>query len=679
MPNERGGESNAPLSDDRGFPVDRYTPHGYLDNPRHSWRVNRSGVVRSTGEIGFSWHVPSFPGPYGKRWIYQASLTIESLTGSDQNNLLFVDHHTKELFSFRRGAMTVEMFLADEVIVAIIAAPPQTRVSATALYRRQLGVSGDWDFGLLARQDAEGHGHLAVYAEGSAFVLRGGTHPASATVSVSDAGWPDRSAPIEKSVVHEYVMPANGRLTLALARAESSDAAVTRAGAAIEQASALREQRFEKDARFWAGAPRLAGDWPDHWRRGLVYDLETLRTIVRPPAGVYRSQWDGMQIQVPRVVLAETALDMLLLSYADSRTARDVILGTFRDAIAANVPCTREDGSVNMVAVNGQACGTSPAWCWPFWCIGLLYRRTGDLDWLREILPHAERFMEWWLANRRHPDGTPYYLCGWESGQDASPRFGAAERGGGGIERVEPVDLDASIAQSARLLAGWLADMGRDSSKWASIADEYARRTSELWHKGWFHDRTPDGPTTPRDPMQLAPIMCHAATSEQVEQLKHSFTNLPSHGEYSPLEWPPVVLTAFESALQAGEQRWLAENAFTILDRVWRATDAPVHEGGHPLPGVAHEHWPLSGDWGTEGYGWGATTVLLLLRYIAGLRDEPESNELRIEPHLPAMLMRPGARYEIRNLTWRGDALDLIYTVSESGDSLRIEKSWSRR
>ena len=51
-------------------------------------------------------------------------------------------------------------------------------------------------------------------------------------------------------------------------------------------------------------------------------------------------------------------------------TAKEVVLGTLRDAIAPNVPCTREDGSVNMVDLSGQACGTSPAWCWPFWCVG---------------------------------------------------------------------------------------------------------------------------------------------------------------------------------------------------------------------------------------------------------------------------------------------------------------------
>ena len=28
-------------------PYDDFTPHGYLDNPYHSWKLNPSGVLRS--------------------------------------------------------------------------------------------------------------------------------------------------------------------------------------------------------------------------------------------------------------------------------------------------------------------------------------------------------------------------------------------------------------------------------------------------------------------------------------------------------------------------------------------------------------------------------------------------------------------------------------------------------
>jgi len=704
--------------------VDRYTPHGYLDNPRHAWRLGRSGVVRTTGGIGFAWHFPSYPGPYGKRWVYSAALEIlpQGLEGAP-----YCDHHTKELFRFRQGDWTVELFLDGDALVALVDGPPRWPVEARATYRRQVGVSGDWDFGLLARQDPDGAGHLAAYAEGTAFVLLADRPLAGAVWTSPDVEWPDRGQPIEKSISQRFSL-ADGRMSVALARAESSNAAHARAVQAIADAPRARRRKLRSDAAFWRGAPRLAGDWPEHWRRGLVYDLETLRTVVRPSRGVYRSRWDGMQIQVPRVVLAETALDMLLLSYADPATAREVVLGTFRDAIAPNVPCTREDGSVNMVAVDGEACGTSPAWCWPFWCIGLLHRRSADRGWLAALLPHAEAFLDWWLARRRHADGAPFYLCGWESGQDASPRFGSAERGGG-IEAIEPVDLDAALALSARLLAGWCDELGRDGARWRRVADECADRTRALWHDGWFHDRTASGPTSARDPMQLAPLLAGVATPEQAEALRAFLTGappeatagrpppsphaaapvappagsaaggrsrvdrsaapvasseaagaavLPGHAGYSALEWPPVALTALESALRAGAGDWAAGAAAELLERVWRATDAPRHEAERPLPGVAHEHWPPEGAWHTEGYGWGAATVLLFLRYVAGVQDDPESDELLVEPRLPAALRRPGARYELLNLPWRGRLLDLTYSVTDEG-TVAVEKSWSRR
>ena len=72
-----------------------------------------------------------------------------------------------------------------------------------------------------------------------------------------------------------------------------------------------------------------------------------------------------MQVHAPRVVLAEAAIDALLLGYADLDTAKAVLLGTFLDAPAPNVPCSREDGSYNMVGANGSECGTAPEWGYP--------------------------------------------------------------------------------------------------------------------------------------------------------------------------------------------------------------------------------------------------------------------------------------------------------------------------
>ena len=48
-------------------PHDDFTPHGYLDNPYHSWKLNPSGVLRSREPLGNglaraqSWHLCTQP------------------------------------------------------------------------------------------------------------------------------------------------------------------------------------------------------------------------------------------------------------------------------------------------------------------------------------------------------------------------------------------------------------------------------------------------------------------------------------------------------------------------------------------------------------------------------------------------------------------------------------------
>ena len=93
------------------------------------------------------------------------------------------------------------------------------------------------------------------------------------------------------------------------------------------------------------------------------------------------------------------------------------------DSPAANIPCSREDGSVNMISADGAECGTSPTWGMPFKVIRLLYMRDGDDRWIAQLYPHLKAFLEWWLKNRTDREGWFHSKCSWESGQDGSKRF----------------------------------------------------------------------------------------------------------------------------------------------------------------------------------------------------------------------------------------------------------------
>src|ERR1700687_5674501 len=92
-------------------PYDDFTPHGYLDNPYHSWKLNPSGVLRSLPPLGMGWHVPNLGSYVNNQFQYTAHLTI----GLKINDMVLITPedfqlhrcsisspiHTKHCFSYR--------------------------------------------------------------------------------------------------------------------------------------------------------------------------------------------------------------------------------------------------------------------------------------------------------------------------------------------------------------------------------------------------------------------------------------------------------------------------------------------------------------------------------------------------------------------------------------------------
>ena len=89
------------------------------------------------------------------------------------------------------------------------------------------------------------------------------------------------------------------------------------------QAVTVEQQKKRADDVFWSHAPRLTGDWPEHWRRGWVYDMETTRLLLLPPGGIFRGEWPTWMAAWPRAVLAEGALDLDRLGLAEPLRAQD--------------------------------------------------------------------------------------------------------------------------------------------------------------------------------------------------------------------------------------------------------------------------------------------------------------------------------------------------------------------
>ena len=199
-----------------------------------------------------------------------------------------------------------------------------------------------------------------------------------------------------------------------------------------------------------------------------------------------------------------------------------------------------------------------------------------------------------------------------------------------------------------------------------------------MWRNGWFRDYDAIARewSTQQDAMHLAPVFCGVVDEEQVEQLRPYLAQPPMHSSgWAPLSWPPVVMTLVEAAWAAGMPRDAAELAFRYIDGSYRSTDSRELDEHGGLPGVTREYRRAvtAGKWGEiayvnagiEGYGWGALSVLLLMRYVMGLR-EVEQGVLAVSPVMPQALRRKGARYKVEPVQWGAYVLSVECMVCDA-------------
>lgn len=642
------------------FPQDEYTPFGYLDIPAHSRNLTPRGVLRSH-DVGFRWHFPAYAGAYGgRRETYRAGvrLAVDGALALEAYDRATSPYHSRSIIAFdlECGAARIHaewLPVGEHAVRATVTATGATRISLHAEYTRLISANGEWGESGLVGRFVDGSLILQSFEDGDAFILWGSAAPLDLGVTADPelaASWATQPAPgIEAGfvttlgerndtvVLHgvlAFSPTGDEPLELILARGKTVPEAQTHLQAARRAATSERARLIADDDTFWSRAPRLAGDWPAHWRRGLVYDLETIRMMVKAPLGVYRHIWDAMQIQAPRVVLAEAAMDALVLGYADPGLAQQLMLGTFADASLPNVPCSREDGTFNMVAADGTICGTAPEWGYPWLVLQQLDALAPDAGWLEQLYPRLAAYLDWWLIHRRDQDGWLHYACSWESGQDNSPRFGDQPLGGGHPARhIRPVDLHAAVAHAAAVMAGFARTLGNtpDVTKWEAQATYWREQTAGLWDDTHFadFDTQQDAFSTEDDVMLLAPLALGGATSGQVMASRDAIMSLDAER----LVWPMFVWTAVEAAMAAEQSDKAAELAAAICERAYGFWDVRELAAGRTLPGISCEYWPPSGRCGGEGYGWGAFTTHLVLHTLLGLSPRREHLELR--PNLP--------------------------------------------
>jgi len=731
------GDATGPTPEDLGsfFPAGAYTPFGYLDNPYHSWALNRSGILRSVPAIGFGLYYPAGPGGYfnyERNSIYRTVLRVGFRIGeqvffeeSDFRRAgieLTSPHHSKNIlaleFSASQLKVTVPFFLIGEDTLAWVVRLENTgakdlEVQVYAVQKFEFGAATWWGRdGIAGSYDgAEDQVVLHAFAAGPVFALKSDLPSVDCVVTPDDAvvtRWMRGSNPGERAgtayfpkglsagLSYHLRVPAGNSVecTLYLSRGVNERLVAEEAHSAHLQASRTLRAKHAEDDLFWSRAPQLEGDFPAHWKHSWVYDFETLRMMVRRPLGLYKHPWDAMQIQAPRNVLAETSLDMWALSYADAETAKVVLLGQFQDALQPNVPCMREDGTMNMVAADGSECGTSLQWCYPFYCLESVYLRTLDRVWLAQLYPYLAAHLEWTLKNRRDPEGWIVAKCSWETGMDASERFLIKQPTGGElIDFVRVAELQAAMSHAARAMKQFAVVLGKaaDFGRWDDLAVDYAEKARRLWHEGWFYDQDaragrPIVIPGHREVTQVGPVMCGVAMEEQVRAMIPQMREYESHQKFW-LEWPSHVLPYAESVWKAGDREFLSRVLYELIDRVYTSMDRREVQPEKKLgwPGVSCEVWGVQGACGAEGYGWGATLPAHIIRSIFGFREgnEPDQLWFILGPNLPDNLAAKGKSFGVRHLHYRGKSFDLRYERQGDG-TLRAELTftggwWPRR
>jgi hypothetical protein len=703
------------------FPPGQYTPHGYIDNPHHSMVLNRSGVIRSYPPLGFGFWNREFRGSYaeGPRGhmnyisLLQMSVHLDGISlvttkdFEEQGIDLYSAYHSKHLMSYdwtiRKVQFSLKYFLADENALICLVSIKNLTETEKEITLHATNIYGDWILkwwgsnGLSQEfLEHENVSAIKIWAYGDVFVMGSDWDHLAVKATGSRETWEEwvrknnLNSQMASSLkgkgplytVHSLqikVPPEEERSGMIyLCRGKNEDWTMDTYHRIREEVLIILQEQLELDETFWANCPKLAGDWPQNWQYGWVYDWETLRMNVRPPIGIFKHPWDAMQVHSPRLVLGETALDMFTLSHADPQLAKEVIYGTFADAIAPNVPCVREDGSVNMIGADGSECGTAPMWGFPYHVIRSIYEATGDTAWIQDLYPHLKSYVHWWLANRTDEEGWFHCNNSWESGQDGSRRF-LVEGEGDPATFVRTVDVEASMAESMHNMAYFagIAGIPGDVSYWNDMARERIRHTRSMFVDGWFRDI--DGRNGQPiifedfyDPIMLAPLTCNVATTKQIQEIKPKISYIGENLRW--LQWPPGVMAFTEAAWIAEDQASAARAIRKIADRVYTRTDSReimfADENdpfAYRIPGIANEFWPLKDrPPGSENYGWGAILPLFIIRNIVGFRENDEKSFF-LAPQLPDDYRHAGRSYGIQNLKYRDVRFNLIYEIQKEG------------
>lgn len=688
-----------------------YTPYGYLQNPYYQCTNNfkdiRGALLRSDDDYaGFGCFFPDIK--HCNRLITLGiGVILEGtpfLSRKDWEKVEYASgHHTLNLFSFRlpvgkNHLETVYYQSTQNTVKAKVQIPLSlhslyglslywiVHLKSTEPYRVMLdeGTENGLVYGHFTSPHKPAQTRFQIHLEG-VDKNRLSLFSSELNKLLTENGDPSLLSDHELFVAKPFSLTRNtvsGTLQFFDSVLESDSKSKYWLGLNLDQSY---NSKIREDLSFKEKTPRLSGDWSDAVKNGFTYDFETTRMCCYPPMGVFKDVWPSWMLAYPRAVLAEGSMDMNRLGYADPDLAKRAILTLFRDTGDRNVPCVFFTGAPNMVAEDGSICGTSPAWCIPFFQIFLLYLRDLDKEWLKSLYPYLTDYHLWWRENRSDEDGYIVYRCTWEAGEDDSPRLDPNRTGSGIISNyVRPVELQASMALNAHIMKFFCQELSilDEIPFWEGQKTFFRDKLQSLWDpssqrfRDWDKEKKTfvqvtgnndywNADFTRLSPLSLAVVLFDLCSEDQKAAMKKE---IPLYGCEPFNVWPSWNFLFSEAASALKMYRFLSHFSWQIIERVYEENDNRVLEEGKPLPGTAREYWPLSKDFfkGNDAYGWGAQTATLLIRHILGIKSSQNTQEfvLSLCPNIPDPLMLNGKTFGIDHFPYRGVRFDIRYSIA---------------
>ena len=300
-----------------------------------------------------------------------------------------------------------------------------------------------------------------------------------------------------------------------------------------EWLSADLEQLLDARTLFLRNVP-IPPEVSENSKRTARKAWSQLKTQIYAPEGQIRSRWSTPDRWPHKNMwLWDSVFHALGMRHYDPKLAREMISAMF--------DLQRADGLIphsgNPVSFHNS---TQPPVL--SLAIKMIDAVDPDPEWIAELAPKLERYIEWIMANR---DSDGNGLVEWEieanencrsgeSGMDNSPRFD-------GAIQLDAPDFNAFLAYECESLAQFLPEK-RDY--WTAHYDRLCKAIRErLWSEecGMFVDYDVKG-NCRTDIMSSAgflPLYCGAATPQQAAKLAQHLTNPETFG--TPLRVPSIA------------------------------------------------------------------------------------------------------------------------------------------